>query len=1035
MSFDFEGSLPSSDGSSDSSSMKDSCTSDKDKFLISPHDSLDSPCPSYNDASLKEEEVPDVEEKIDAVTKRISRRMFNLHAFGTNTLEKGIPNKKKTKKILTQDEINKIIHILQHWDTGDDEFPDKKSFRIENRSGYKYSSTLNLKNKIIGGKEEFYLENKTGKLGKEIIAAENMFDAIYDAHEHVGHKKVAPTYNMLRKNYHSISESLVRIFINKVCPICSMTRRKARAEKGATTPIISSQFRARIQADLIDFRNDPRKNHNNVTMKWILVVKDHFTKFAWLRALTSKEAKLVAAELTHLFSEIGWPLIMHHDNGGEFIAQVVRDILKQQPFVCTVTGRPRKPSDQGSIERLNQDVKKVIDHYIAVAKEAGEDDPSWLDMIPKATSAINNSVSYGNHKLTPYHHVFGMDFDCPIIGMPLSDMAKLKTVDELAAYAQDKDGVTDFLKEQGYDIGKIVVQQDETKKESTTYKSADSSVTESNKKKVTTSQPAAAAPNNYHQSTTTRKVRRNAADALIIRPQKKQLDERQETFNYVLADLTCETCNTFGTNLCHLEVAETAYYDFCETHETRWWEITYLLLFGICQFHKAHRKDMMFLECCTPNSEIIPPQLNILDSIKSIVSVALAKDHYAVLEFRLEEKMVYVYDGLKKDINSWEKHISYILKQVGASRKDWKVGNATIFHSRCIIQRDGWNCGPIACMVMWGLFNPSTTFQDKWNTSNSVASFRKTVVQETKKCLADFGNTFLVRLRADVITIDGDVMQANTGKIDDVPDCPICLTPAIVTSSDTNDVTSLPQCSHLFHDNCIIECLKYSLCCPLCKKAPDDESNILNNYKYCQFIKTKGNIEDANKKRKETQSKQAEKMKRLRGACVTVEVGDLIRIYIPKVDKPPSKSMDVMGVVLSVIDKTKTITAATRHGMIGRGNQGKKTPYHLSPDQYNVLEDLAGIHKDLASIQDQVKNNDNFNWKKLELISFATAHKREHGPTSNSQNIEWGSSKCKCKAKANGKMICNENKCHCRKQNFLCGSGCGCGGTCQADKL
>ena len=38
-------------------------------------------------------------------------------------------------------------------------------------------------------------------------------------------------------------------------------------------------------------------------------------------------------------------------------------------------------------------------------------------------------------------------------------------------------------------------------------------------------------------------------------------------------------------------------------------------------------------------------------------------------------------------------------------------------------------------------------------------------------------------------------------------------------------------------------------------------------------------------------------MKRLRGACVKLEVGDLIRNYILKVDKQPSKIMDVMGVV------------------------------------------------------------------------------------------------------------------------------------------
>mmetsp|Transcript_21956 Transcript_21956/g.25384 ORF Transcript_21956/g.25384 Transcript_21956/m.25384 type:complete len:101 (+) Transcript_21956:49-351(+) len=83
--------------------------------------------------------------------------------------------------------------------------------------------------------------------------------------------------------------------------------------------------------------------------------------------------------------------------------------------------------------------------------------------------------------------------------------------------------------------------------------------------------------------------------------------------------------------------------------------------------------------------------------------------------------------------------------------------------------------------------------------------------------------------------------------------------------------------------------------------------------------------------------KQTDNMKRLRSACVKVEVGDIVRTFISMVDKPPSKSMDVMGVVLQVIDETKTIRAATRHGLIGRGSQGSKTPYNLSTDQYNGL--------------------------------------------------------------------------------------------------
>ena len=363
-----------------------------------------------------------------------------------------------------------------------------------------------------------------------------------------------------------------------------------------------------------------------------------------------------------------------------------------------------------------------------------------------------------------------------------------------------------------------------------------------------------------------------------------------------------------------------AYYDFCESNHTHWWEISYLLLFGVLQLHKAHRKDVMFLECCTPNSSINPPELIIPVSVKSIVTVVLCRSHYSVLEFILEEKKVKVYDGLLKyNISLWTNHICYIMKQIGENYDDWESGHVDKFLLRSIIQVDSFNCGPMACMVMWGLFNPCTEFQEAWKSSNSVASFRKSVVNETKICLDSFCNDFLVRMRSDLFTIDDDELIPKASDNDaSADDCPICLTPAIITA---NDVTSLPQCRHLFHDNCIIEWNKHSLCCPLCKKVPN--GNGLTE-EYCQLTSILRKREDADKKRKNVQTKQGEKMKRLSGACVKVDVGDLVRIHIPDVDKAPCRSMDVMGVVLQVNDTTKTIRVATRHGLIGRGGKGSK---------------------------------------------------------------------------------------------------------------
>ena len=59
------------------------------------------------------------------------------------------------------------------------------------------------------------------------------------------------------------------------------------------------------------------------------------------------------AELIKLYTEWGFPMIHHTDNGNEFIAEIVQEILDQHPMVCSVTGQPRNPQEQGSVERQN----------------------------------------------------------------------------------------------------------------------------------------------------------------------------------------------------------------------------------------------------------------------------------------------------------------------------------------------------------------------------------------------------------------------------------------------------------------------------------------------------------------------------------------------------------------------------------------------------------------------------------------------------------------------------------------------------------
>ena len=197
-----------------------------------------------------------------------------------------------------------------------------------------------------------------------VIRPEEIFDAIDACHREVVHKRRTPTYHQCQKYYYNITQDMVAKFIS-LCPVCNAKPvRNKKKVSGAVHPLKSHQFRIRYQADLIDFNSNPQKDIDGIVRRWVLVIKDHFTKLAWCRPLRRKTAKLVKHELVKLMNEVGWPLIFHTDNGSEFCAKVITEIIKDHPFICSVTGRTRVPSDQGSVERLNQEIKRLIDSII-----------------------------------------------------------------------------------------------------------------------------------------------------------------------------------------------------------------------------------------------------------------------------------------------------------------------------------------------------------------------------------------------------------------------------------------------------------------------------------------------------------------------------------------------------------------------------------------------------------------------------------------------------------------------------------------------
>ncbi|CAB4437780.1 unnamed protein product [Rhizophagus irregularis] len=171
----------------------------------------------------------------------------------------------------------------------------------------------------------------------------------------------------------------------------------------ASKPIIAKNYLSRVQSisflqiDLIDLSYDADGNY-----KYICHVRDHFTRFSWVRPLTSKRAVEVAAFLFDLFFFIGSPpTILQSDNGKEFCAEIIKELVGLWPSIKIINGRSRHPQSQGLVERGNGILQQKLEKW---KETSGRKD--WSYRLHLVVLPINNSICR-SHKKTPYELVYG----------------------------------------------------------------------------------------------------------------------------------------------------------------------------------------------------------------------------------------------------------------------------------------------------------------------------------------------------------------------------------------------------------------------------------------------------------------------------------------------------------------------------------------------------------------------------------------------------------------------------------------------------
>ena len=141
-----------------------------------------------------------------------------------------------------------------------------------------------------------------------------------------------------------------------------------------------------VMADLIDYK---KYMWHNRRYRYVLVVIDAFSRFAWTRALKTKTAVESAEALDSIFSEMPYkPRFFASDQGNEFTIsnEVLHKILieKYRMKVYTLKGKTKS----SIVERWNRTFKTRMQRYFSEKKKY-----VWTSVLQDFTRNINNSIN------------------------------------------------------------------------------------------------------------------------------------------------------------------------------------------------------------------------------------------------------------------------------------------------------------------------------------------------------------------------------------------------------------------------------------------------------------------------------------------------------------------------------------------------------------------------------------------------------------------------------------------------------------------